>query len=136
MEPQHRPLPDMTVETEPFWTGGQEGRLLITRCHDCAYLIHPPSPVCPQCLSRDVRPAAVSGRGEVVTFTINHQPWYPGLDVPYAVAIVELAEQSGLRLTTNIVNCPLAEVRIGLPVQVAFERVDEISIPVFEPVRS
>ena len=133
---QHRPLPDVSVETEPFWTGGHEGRLLITRCQDCAYLIHPPSPVCPQCLSRDVRPEAVSGRAEVVTFTINHQPWYPGLDVPYAVAIVELAEQPGLRLTANLVNCHLDEVRIGLAVQVAFERVDEVSIPVFEPVRS
>ncbi len=52
------------------------------------------------------------------TFTVNHQPWMPGPEPPYVVAIVELPEQDGLRLTTNIVNCAPDDVRIGMPVQV------------------
>lgn len=128
-----RPLPEVTPDSEPFWTGGRDGALRFQRCQACGYYIHPPTPVCPQCLSRDVRPEAVSGRAEILTYSVNLQPWYPGLDVPYVVAIVEIAEQPGLRLTTNIVNCPPEEVRIGLPVQATFQPVEDIWLPLFEP---
>jgi uncharacterized OB-fold protein len=69
----------------------------------------------------------------VATFTVNHQPWYPGLDPPYVVAIVEIDEQPDLRLMTNVVNCDVEKVRIGLPVRVTFEQHDDIWIPLFEP---
>jgi uncharacterized OB-fold protein len=72
----------------------------------------------------------------VATFSINHQPWVPGLKVPYTVAIVELVEQPGLRLTTNIVNCDPADVRIDMPVKVLFENVEDVWLPLFEPVAS
>jgi hypothetical protein len=75
----------------------------------------------------------VSGRATVATYTVNHQPWYPGLDPPYVVAIVEIEEQDDLRLMTNVVNCDVEEVRIGLPVQVLFEHHDDVWIPLFEP---
>lgn len=128
-----RPLPEVTADSESFWRGGEAGELRIRRCQTCGYYVHPPAPVCPLCLCRDVPPEPVSGRAEVVTFSVNHQPWYPGLDVPYVVAIVELAEQPGLRLTTNVVNCPPEDVSIGMPVQVTFEPADDIWLPLFEP---
>jgi uncharacterized OB-fold protein len=84
-------------------------------------------------LSTDLAPEATSGRAVVHTYTVNHQPWYPGLDPPYVVAIVALPEQEGLRLTTNIVGCTPADVRIGLPVRVNFERYDDVWLPMFEP---
>jgi uncharacterized OB-fold protein len=74
-----------------------------------------------------------SGRATVHTYSINHQPWYPGLRVPFALAVVELPEQEGLRLTTNIVGCPLGDVRIGLPVRVVFEQHDDVWLPMFTP---
>jgi len=50
------------------------------------------------------------------------------------IGLVELVEQSGLRLTTNIVNCPLERVTIGMPLRVVFENVsDEVALPLFEP---
>jgi uncharacterized OB-fold protein len=70
----------------------------------------------------------------VHTFTVNHQPWYPNLDPPYVVAIVELPEQAGLRLTTNLVGVPVDEVQIGQPVQVTFEQYDDVWLPFFEPM--
>jgi uncharacterized OB-fold protein len=76
----------------------------------------------------------VSGDAVVHTFTVNHQPWQPGVQVPYVVAIVELPEQDGLRLTTNIVGCAPEEVRIGMPVHVTFEQVDDVFLPLFRPV--
>jgi len=70
----------------------------------------------------------------VLTFTLNHQPWVPSPDHPYAIAIVELDEQPGLRLMTNIANCPAESVRIGMRVRVVFEQRDDVWLPLFEPV--
>jgi len=69
----------------------------------------------------------------VATYTINHQPWYPGLDPPYVVAIVEIEEQPDVRLMTNVVNCEVEKVHVGMPVQVKFEQHDDVWIPLFEP---
>ncbi|MDZ7731897.1 MAG: OB-fold domain-containing protein [Acidimicrobiia bacterium] len=128
-----RVLPRITPENEHFWLGGADGELRFLRCGACGHWIHPPAPVCPACLSKDVAPDAVSGRGVVHTYTVNHQPWYPDLDPPYVIAIVELDEQEGLRLTTNIFGCPPDEVRIGQRVRVLFEEYDGVYLPMFEP---
>ena len=129
-----RILPQVTPENEHFWRGGAASELRLQRCDHCAHYIHPPSPVCPECLGRDISVQAVSGRARLLTFTVNHQPWLPGFDPPYVVGIVELEEQRGLRLTTNIVNCPIDSVEIGMPVQVVFEATgDDIYLPLFEP---
>jgi uncharacterized OB-fold protein len=129
-----RVLPALTPENRHFWTGGAHGELRFLRCTSCRHLIHPPAPICPECLSRKLEVATVSGRGVVHTFTVNHQVWYPGMVTPFVIAIVELVEQPGLRLTTNLVNCPVDRVKIGMPVRVVFENRDPIWIPLFEPV--
>jgi hypothetical protein len=49
------------------------------------------------------------------------------------IAIVELDEQSGLRLTTNIVNCDIGGVVIGMRVRVLFERCADVWLPLFQP---
>ncbi len=128
-----RILPVLSRENQEFWTGGAEGELRIARCQDCGYYIHPPAPICAKCYGRNMKPEAVSGRATVATFTINQQKWLPDLTVPYAIAIVELEEQKQLRLTTNIVNCPLDEIEIGMKVRVVFEQQEDIFLPLFEP---
>jgi acetyl-CoA acetyltransferase len=81
-----------------------------------------------------VQPETLSGRGTVVSYTVNHQPWVPQMAVPFIIAVVELREQKNLRLTTNLINCSPETARIGLPVRVAFRTVsDEVALPVFEP---
>jgi uncharacterized protein len=127
--------PMLTDLNRHFWTGGSEGALRFLRCVDCGYYLHPPGPVCRRCLSSDLEVATVSGRGHVLTYTINRQPWRPGVPVPYVIAIVELVEQPGLRLTTNLVRCEDEDIEISMPVQVEFDRAGEIYVPVFAPVR-
>lgn len=133
-----RVLPAVTDDNAHFWTGGRDGELRFLRCEDCGYLIHPPGPRCPRCLSTSLEVAAVSGRATVHTFTVNHQPWYPNLDPPYVVAIVVIDEQEDLRLTTNIVGCDPDEVRIGMRVEVTFEeypdRDSSVWLPLFRPL--
>ena len=129
-----RLLPRLTEQTEHFWTGGAHGELRILRCQDCGYWLHPPGPICPICLTKNLAPEATSGRATVHAYTINHQAWYPGLDPPYVIAVVELPEQEGLRLTTNVVDIEPDQVETGLPVQVVFEQYDDVWLPFFAPV--
>jgi uncharacterized OB-fold protein len=91
--------------------------------------------ICPKCWSKDIGIEAVSGRAEVLTYSVNVQNWMPGLEPPFVLAIVRCVEQDDLRLTTNIVNIDPYEVTIGMPVQVVFEPHvdDEVWIPLFEP---
>lgn len=115
-----------------FWTSGEDGRLRFLRCQSCGLYLHPPQPRCPECWSRAVVPEVVSGRGEVHSFTVNHQSWDGGTE-PYVIVLVAIAEQEGLRLTSNLVGCPVDRVHIGLPVQVTFEQHDLVWFPLFEP---
>lgn len=137
--PPFRVLPRVTEVNEHFWRGGSDGELRFLRCQDCGYWIHPPGPRCPACLGANLSPEAVSGEATVFSFTINVQDWgLPTYEPPYVIAIVELPEQAGLRLTTNIVGCAPDAVTIGMPVRVVFEHHDdrgyEVWVPLFEPV--
>lgn len=128
-----RQLPDYTAESSAFWRGGEHGQLLIHRCAACAGWHHPPQPVCPRCRSWGVAPTPVSGRASVVSFTVNHQPWLPGMKVPFVVAYVEPVEAQGVWMMTNIVNCAPERVHIGQKVRVLFERNEDVWIPLFAP---
>ena len=128
-----RLLPRVTDRNRHFWQGGEQGRLQFLRCAACQTWIHPPQPVCPECLGKNLSPEAVSGRARVLTYTLNHQPWVPAPDHPDCIAIVEIEEQDGLRLMTNIVNCAPEAVEIGMPVRVVFEEQEDVWLPLFEP---
>ncbi|MDR7103706.1 Zn-ribbon domain-containing OB-fold protein [Croceicoccus sp. BE223] len=116
-----------------FWRCGADGVLRITRCQSCGHYIHPHRDACPQCHSRDVTPEAVSGKGTLETWTVNRQKWFRGLDEPFAVGAVTLDEQAGLNLTTNIVNCDLDALSIGMKVRVVFENIEDTWLALFEP---
>ena len=126
-------LPDVTEDTRDFWEGGAQGELRIHRCRSCRQWFHPPAPVCPHCFSRDVGPEVASGLATVVAYTVNHHPWWPGMVVPYVVALVELNEQADVRLTTRLVDCAPDDVHFGLPVAVVFEPADDVWLPLFRP---
>ncbi|WP_319433798.1 Zn-ribbon domain-containing OB-fold protein [Mycobacterium sp. RTGN5] len=140
--PDLRLAPSPTAESAAFWTGGRDGDLLISRCHACGQFFHPPGPACWRCRSFDVAPEKVSGRATVAAFTVDRQPWIPGFEPPYIVAIVEIAEQPDVRLTTNVVDVEPDDMRIGLEVEVFFEDWTGLSggedtrvwIPLFRPV--
>ncbi len=136
--PDFRLLPEPSIESRAFWTGGERGELLIHRCRSCGRFFHPPAPVCFRCRSVDVAPEPTSGLATVATFTIDRHQWFIGFPPPYVVAIVELDEDATVRLTTNIVGCRVDEVFIGQRVAVEFERWGDgwgdVWIPVFHPV--
>jgi uncharacterized OB-fold protein len=131
--PSFRLLPRLSDDNRFFWTSGEHGVLQILRCNACGFFNHPPGPVCRRCLSRDLAPHAMSGRGRVETFSINYQQWIPGSD-PYAIAWVSLDEQPDVRLTTNLIGVEPGDISVGMAVEVAFEQSEDVYLPVFRPV--
>jgi uncharacterized protein len=127
-----RKLPVLNPENTRFWTGGRDGKLMIHRCDDCQRHFHPPNPVCMHCGGLNVAAAAVSGRGRVISFTINQQGWLPDLPVPYVIAIVGLVEDPTLRLVSNIIGSPPEIVHIDMAVRVVFERHEDVWLPLFQ----
>jgi uncharacterized OB-fold protein len=91
--------------------------------------------MCSSCGSTEYEWTAVSGRGTVFSYIVTHQAIHPALAelVPHLVVLVELEE--GVRITSNVVDCPPDEVAIGMPVEVTFERMnEEITLPKFRRV--
>ncbi len=129
-----RPLPQLNDLNRSFWTGGADGKLRMQRCQNCRHWQHPAGVICPECLSRDLAPEEMSGHATVEAVTVNHQPWIPGIEVPYVIVIVSLDEQKGLNLTTNIVGVVPESVYIGQRVRVQFEAVEDVYLPLFTPI--
>lgn len=131
--PSFRVLPRLDPDNEFFWTSGKDGRLRFLRCASCAKFVHPPVPRCPFCLETDMAPEVVSGRGTVHSFTVNYQKWIPGSD-PYIIGLVSIDEQPDVRLMTNLVGCEPDGDLVGTPVEVVFEPVEDVYLPLFRPV--
>jgi acetyl-CoA acetyltransferase/uncharacterized OB-fold protein len=129
-----RPLPLVTGENEFFWTSGADDTLRLQECKACTALIHPPAPVCRYCRSRDMGVRAVSGKATLAGFTVNYRFSLPGLPAPYVVAQVAIAEEPRVRLTTNIVGCDPDQLELGQQVEVVFEQVEDVWLPLFRPV--
>lgn len=128
-----RPLPLVTDENEFFWTSGADGTLRLQECKGCNALIHPPAPVCRYCRSRDIGVRAVSGKATLAGFTVNHRFSLPGLPAQYIVAQVAIAEDPRVRLTTNIVDCEPGQLELGQQMEVVFEQIEDVWLPLFRP---
>ena len=129
-----KPLPRPTEDSAPYWEAARKGELRMQKCADCGLVRFPPSVLCARCLSENAAWVKLSGRGTVFSWIVVHQSQHPAFntDTPYNVTIVELEE--GPRLHTTVVGCPNDQIRIGLPVEVVFDRInDEVTLPRFRP---
>jgi uncharacterized OB-fold protein len=125
-----RPRPVVNRDNAGFWEGVGRHRLLIQRCTACGTLRFPWLPGCGACGGPDWDTVEAGGEGTVYSYVVMHHPPFPAFDPPYAVALIELAE--GVRIVSNVVGVPYDEVRIGMPVRLAFQRFDEeLELPVF-----
>jgi uncharacterized OB-fold protein len=129
------PAPQPDALTQFFWDGIDRHELLILRCQNCGHYVHYPRPICDRCQSTDLAPTPVQGRGVLYSYTLVMQAFHPFFvdKIPYVLAVVELAEEPGLRVTTNIVECAEKDLRIGMPVEVVFQEAGELTLPLFRP---
>lgn len=127
-----RPRPGLTHDNRFFFEGAKEHRLLVQRCSACGALRHPPQPRCDRCGSYEWDAQEASGRGTVYSFVVNHYPQVPAFDYPLPIGLIELEE--GTRLVAQIVECPIEEIAVGMPVEVTWIDADEeLSLPAFRP---
>ena len=134
MTAYNKPLPQPNPVTEEFWKAAKRHELLIQRCKSCNEHIFYPREVCPRCLSSDLDWMEASGRGRVYSYTVVRQAEHPSFraDTPYILAIIELDE--GPRLTSNLMDCQIEDIRVDMPVTVAFDDVTaEVSLVKFRP---
>lgn len=127
-----KPLPTITLDSQPFWDGLKRHELMIQRCRNCGTYRHYPRPMCSKCHSFDSEFVKVSGKGKVYSWTVAHHPYDFRFsdEVPYAIVIAELDE--GVRMMGTMVDTKPEELKFGMPVEVVFEdATDEITIPKF-----
>jgi uncharacterized protein len=133
------PRPDPTDPDDAcFWSALRDGRLCIQQCASCATFRHPPRPVCAHCGATESVWPAVTGAGAVWSFTVVHPPTLPAFAdrTPYGAVVVRLDE--GVFLVSNLVDCPVDELAVGLRVELALTRVvagpdagDDYVLPLF-----
>jgi uncharacterized OB-fold protein len=131
---KQRPVPIPDAESQPYWDAAAEHVLKLPYCGSCKRFMFPPRPACPACLDSTVTWTELSGRGTLHSFAVMHDSYVTGFDPPFLIAQIELAEQPGLRLTTNLVDCAPKDAVIGMSVSVIFEeRADGVTVPQFRP---
>lgn len=122
-----RVLPEPTELTAAHWTSGASGRLLVQRCLQCRRWSFPPVPNCRHCWSGTLEFEPVGGKGALTSWA--------GVPGPRThsrlVGIVDLVE--GPRLMLGLVECDPDDLRVGAPVRLVFENVDDrIWLPMAE----
>ena len=133
-------LPDLEDDdAAPFWQGTARGELLVQTCGACGQRRLPPRPMCPACRSLQSQWVPLSGRGTIWSFVVAHPPLLPVYQnvAPYNVITVALDEDPRLRLVGNLVARPdgrinevdSARIRIGEPVRVVFQQVEDVFLP-------
>jgi uncharacterized OB-fold protein len=128
------PAPD--TRSAGFWEAASRHVLAIAQCPQCRAYNHPPDSVCANCgaIEPEFVFQPVSGRGVVKSWTIVRQALLPGFEqeTPYLLVDIELAEQSGLRLTGRLLDGVASPIRLGQVVEVAFEDVAPgVAVPAF-----
>ncbi|MCX6666885.1 MAG: Zn-ribbon domain-containing OB-fold protein [Euryarchaeota archaeon] len=111
-----------------FWREiPQRYNILGNQCGVCNKIYFPPMESCPICRRKSMnkmKDFKLSGKGEVVTYTITHvAPEHFEGQAPYPIAIIQLDE--GPRITAQIVDCDINDVKIGMKVQSTFRKIQE-----------
>jgi uncharacterized OB-fold protein len=127
------PRPNAYMNTAPFWEATKEGKFLLQYCKDSGKYQWYPRPVSIYTGKRNLEWRAASGKGTLYSWTVTYSAW-PGHEdrVPYICAYVDLDE--GPRLLCNLLNCDKDKVRIGMPVKLVWDKLEDgTNYPAFEP---
>ena len=132
------PQPRQTPDTEGFWAATAQGRLTLAHCPECSRYTHPPVELCPRCAT-PLSFEPVTGRGTLFSYIVVHRAIAPGYqDKPgHVIGLVELEDQPGLRLTTQLAGVTADTAHIGMPLRAEIVPLagGESRVPVFAPAR-
>ena len=111
------PAPEASPETQAFWDGAAQGKLLLKKCRSCGEVHYYPRTLCPFCGSDATEWLPAAGTGTLYSYSVMRRA-----EVPYAIAYVTLEE--GPTMMTNVVDADLDAIRIGQRVRVRFTPTD------------
>jgi len=134
MSEYSKPLPEMVDLTKEFYDFCKAEALHFQQCGSCGSFRHVPRQMCPQCNSFEWDWVKSSGRGTIYSWVVINRALHPAFHdpeaVPMAPVIVEMEE--GVRLLSNMVDCPPDQLVMDMPVEVVYEPVtDEVTLPRF-----
>lgn len=89
--------------------------LVGSECGDCHARVFPPVPVCPQCMSENMAPLALSKRGTLYSWSVVHAA-PRGWTLPFVAGYVDLPE--GVRVFAHIVGGDPKALRFDMAVEV------------------
>ncbi|MGD9961966.1 Zn-ribbon domain-containing OB-fold protein [Nocardioides sp.] len=136
MSSSERPFPVATADSRPFWQFTGDHELRVPRCTDCGVLRYPPTARCGFCLSPASEWVLLSGRATLTSWTTVRDAFVPGIPTPYHPAEVELVEQAGLSMITQLVDLGEDDLRPGKELAVSWlDTHHGYSLPLFAPVR-
>src|SRR4051812_48125817 len=122
------PSPAINAENKPYFDAAAQGRLLIKRCTACGKPHFYPRALCPHCFSERTEWQEAKGTGTIYAYSIMRH------GTPFAIAYVTLDE--GVTMLTNIVDCDLDSLRIGLKVSVVYKPTEGgAMVPMFTPTK-
>lgn len=118
---------------EGFWDALKQRKLVFQRCKECGTWSHPPRVMCHKCRSYDMEWVESTGKGKIYSFVIFTREVHPAFKIPYEVVLVEMEDEKGIRIVSNMVDCELKDIRIDMPVEVTFVDVtDTVTLPMFK----
>lgn len=131
----NRVAPIENYDSEHYWEGLRQGKLLIQRCKSCGTLRHPPQPMCECCQSTEWDTIESAGKGTLYTYTVMHYPEIPPFDYPNVIVLIDLEE--GVRIVSQMEGCKPEALEIGMPVEMTIKEVQEgMSLPIFKPANA
>jgi uncharacterized protein len=134
----HKPLPEAIARSKPFWDALKAHRVDLQHCDACGHWIFYPRAHCPSCFSNCLHWKTVSGRGELLTYTIARIPTLPAFaeEMPQLLAVVKLDE--GPHLNTTLIGAKEDEIHVGMRVEPFFDDTadGEVTLLRFSPAKT
>jgi uncharacterized OB-fold protein len=132
-----KPLPIPDQDSEPYWKALKNHSLTLQQCSKCNRLRFYPRAFCTHCFSSEFEWVTTSGKGNIHTFSVIFRPGMASFrkEAPYILGLIDLEE--GVRMMSNIIDCAVEEVYIGMPVTVVYDDVtSEVTLPKFRPINT
>lgn len=128
MSERKYPDPTINMETEAYWQGAKDGKMLVKKCGACGEHHFFPRAICPGCGSHETMWEEAAGSGRIYSYSVMRR-----VDPPYAIAYVTLDE--GITMLTNIVEADFDALSVDMPVEVTFRETEGgQALPLFRPV--
>lgn len=131
----HSELIELAIneDNKEFWDYISKGDFRMQQCSSCNEFRYPPSRICPNCSSEQYLWEAISGKGEVFTWTILNKAYHPFYEnkVPYNIAVIKLDE--GVHFLSNV-ECDPKQLKIGMRVKAVLRDLEnQQKLPQFIP---